>query len=71
MLAPQAAHYVGVSVTTLRKLPILCKELGGKRAHDKMALDAFADSLPYDGVQEVGWTRQRQTRPSIEGAIMI
>jgi excisionase family DNA binding protein len=49
MPAPQAAHYLGVSVTKLRELPIPRVMLGGKRLFTREALDAFADSLPVEG----------------------
>lgn len=49
MPAAQAAHYVGVSVTTLRNTNIPRRELGGKRVYDRHDLDAFADNLPYEG----------------------
>ncbi len=52
MPSPQAAHYIGVSESTLRGLEIPRRELGGKRVYDKADLDAFADSLPYEGIVE-------------------
>lgn len=52
MPAPQAAHYLGVSVSTLRQLPIPRRALRGKRVYDKSDLDAYADALPYDGSAE-------------------
>lgn len=48
MPAPQAAHYIGVSASTLRSLPIPRKESGSKRLYDRRDLDAFADDLPYE-----------------------
>lgn len=48
MPAPQAAHYLGVSPSTLRMLGIPRRHLGSKRVYDKADLDAYADSLPYD-----------------------
>lgn len=48
MPATQAAHYLGVSASTLRQLPIPRRQLGTKRVYDKADLDAYADSLPYD-----------------------
>lgn len=48
MPAPQAAHYLGVSPSTLRQLPIRRRALGAKRVYDKADLDAYADALPYD-----------------------
>lgn len=52
MPAPQAAHYLGVSSSTLRTLPIARKENGAKRLYDVRDLDAFADALPYEGEAE-------------------
>ncbi len=49
MPAPAAAHYLGVSVSTLRLLSIPRRSLGSKRVYDKSDLDAYADALPYDG----------------------
>ncbi|PHR61317.1 MAG: DNA-binding protein [Robiginitomaculum sp.] len=49
MPAPDAAHYLGISPTTLRGLNIPRKMLGAKRLFDKRDLDAFANDLPYEG----------------------
>lgn len=49
MPSPQAAHYIGVSESTLRNLHIPRRELGSKRVYDKADLDAYADNLPYEG----------------------
>ena len=49
MPAPQAAAYIGVSESTLRKLEIPRKLLGSKRLYDRKELDAYADSLPIEG----------------------
>ena len=49
MPSPQAAHYLGVSESTLRTLEIIRRKLKGKRVYDKADLDAYADSLPYEG----------------------
>ncbi len=53
MPAPQAAHYLGISVTTLRSLPIPRKQLGAKRLYDRIDLDAYADSLNGEDEAEV------------------
>lgn len=53
MPAPQAAHYLGVSESTLRTLSIERRILGAKRLYDKRDLDAFADSLATEGEGEV------------------
>ena len=47
--APAAAHYIGVSESKLRLLPIRRKELDSKRLYDIRDLDAYADSLDYEG----------------------
>lgn len=54
MPAPVAAHYIGVSESTLRTLGLPRRQLGAKRVYDKADLDAYADSLPYDGQEESG-----------------
>lgn len=48
MPAPQAAHYLGVSASKLRGLPIPRRMLDGKRLYDRIDLDAYADSLPSE-----------------------
>jgi len=53
MPAPQAAHYLGVSPSTLRGLPIPRKQLGSKRLYDRIDLDAYADSLRSEAESEV------------------
>lgn len=56
MPAPVAAHYLGVSESTLRTLELPRRQLGAKRVFDKADLDAYADSLPYDGEKQLsGW----------------
>lgn len=54
MPAPHAAHYLGVSTSTLRKLPIARRELGSKRVYDKADLDRYVDTLPYEASEEGG-----------------
>ena len=49
MGAGDAAFYIGVSPSTLRKLHIPRKVLGGRRLYDRRDLDAFRDGLPYEG----------------------
>ena len=49
MQAKAAAHYLGVSPSKLRTLDLPCKVDGGNKLYDKADLDAYADSLPYDG----------------------
>lgn len=46
---PQAAAHLGVGETTLRGLDISRKILGGKRLHDRLPLDEYADSLTVEG----------------------
>ncbi len=53
MPAPVAAHYIGVSESTLRTLGLPRRQLGAKRVYDKADLDAYADSLPYDGEKQL------------------
>ncbi len=55
MPAVQAAHYIGVSESTLRGLAIPRKELGGKRVYDRADLDDYADGLPYEQETVGGW----------------
>jgi len=47
--APEAAHYLGVSETTLRGLGIPRRMLGAKRLYDRIVLDAYASDLPTEG----------------------
>jgi hypothetical protein len=51
----EAAAYIGVSPSTLRKLPIPRKTSGARKLFDRMDLDAYADSLPYEGGDTNGW----------------
>lgn len=44
----QAAHYIGVSPSTLRTLPIPRVMLRSKRLYDRAALDDYASSLPVE-----------------------
>ena len=43
--APQAAHYLGISESTLRQLGLPRVSIGSKRLYDRLDLDAFADTL--------------------------
>lgn len=47
--APEAAHYLGVSTSTLRTLNIPRRQLGAKRLYDRLDLDVFASELPTEG----------------------
>lgn len=49
MPAPEAAHYLGVSASTLRTLALPRRMLGAKRLYDVMDLDAYASALPVEG----------------------
>ena len=49
MPAPQAAHYLGISVGMLRSLQLPRKILGSKRLYDRYDLDRFASELPTEG----------------------
>lgn len=53
MPAQQAAHYIGVSVSTLRSLEIPRKIQGSKRLYDRLDLDAYADNLATDGEDKI------------------
>ncbi len=44
-----AAFYLGIGTTTLRGLGLKRRVLGGRRLYDRRDLDAYADSLPYEG----------------------
>ncbi|MBY6163260.1 helix-turn-helix domain-containing protein [Mameliella alba] len=52
MPGPQAAHYLGVSESKLRTLPIPRRELDGKRLYHINDLVAYADGLPIEGEAE-------------------
>lgn len=52
MPAPAAARYLGVSESLLRDLGLRRRELRGKRLYDRADLDAFADSLRYEGGED-------------------
>lgn len=49
MKAPDAAAYLGISASKLRGLPIRRKVDGGNLLYDRLDLDAYASSLPYEG----------------------
>jgi hypothetical protein len=55
MPAPEAAHYLGVSQSTLRNLSLPRRMLGGKRLYDRFDLDAYASELPIEGADTSGW----------------
>lgn len=44
-----AARYLGIGRTTLRRLGLKRRALGDRRLYDRRDLDAFADALPYEG----------------------
>ena len=48
LTAPEAAQYIGVSETTLRKLGLPRVHLLGKRLYDRIGLDDYASNLPTD-----------------------
>lgn len=52
MPAPVAAAYLGVSESTLRQLGLPRRCLGAKRLYERADLDAYIDSLPYEGDRE-------------------
>jgi len=47
MQAKAAAHYLGISASKLRTLPIAAKAMGGNVVYERADLDAWADNLPY------------------------
>jgi hypothetical protein len=56
MPAPQAAHYIGVSESKLRDLPIPRRVLGAKRLYLRTDLDAYAFGLPTETADSGGNT---------------
>lgn len=46
----EAAHYLGISPSKLRTLPLPRKLADGKRLYERADLDEYADSLPYEGL---------------------
>ena len=44
-----AAAYLGISATTLRKLGLPRRLLRSRKLYDRRDLDAFVDELPYEG----------------------
>lgn len=47
--AQEAAHYLGVSESTLRGLGLPRRILGAKRLYDRFSLDEYASALPFEG----------------------
>lgn len=47
--ASDAARYLGMSPSTLRKLDLPRKRVGALALYERADLDAFADSVPYEG----------------------
>ncbi len=54
MPAAEAAHYLGVSESTLRALEIPRRILRSKRLYDVIDLDAYASALPVEGDSNTG-----------------
>lgn len=52
MPAAQAAHFIGVSESTLRGLNLPRRMLGKKRLYHINDLIAYADALPIEGESE-------------------
>lgn len=52
MKEPEAARYIGQSESTLRMLGLPRKVRGANRLYDIRDLDAYADSLQYEGNTE-------------------
>lgn len=49
---PEAAAYLGISLSTLRTLPIARRKLGSWKLYDRIDLDAYASSLPTEDAGE-------------------
>ncbi len=45
----EAAAYIGLGVTTFRKIKLPRKKHGDCVLYERSDLDAFADALPYEG----------------------
>ena len=43
-----AAHYLGISPSKLRSLGLPRRKLDGRRLYDRVDLDAYVSTLPYD-----------------------
>ncbi|MGO4854898.1 DNA-binding protein [Phaeovulum sp. W22_SRMD_FR3] len=56
MPAPEAAHYLGVSMSKLLTLGIPRKMLGAKRLFDRLDLDTYASDLPTEAATPKGNT---------------
>ncbi len=52
MLAREAAHYLGMSESNLRKLDLPRKIHGALRLYDRLDLDHFASILPLEDKEE-------------------
>lgn len=52
MPAPAAAHYLGISTTKLRTLPIPRRIMDGNRLYHVTDLDDYADALPMENESE-------------------
>lgn len=52
MPATQAAHFIGVSESTLRSLNLPRRRIGTKRLYHINDLIAYADALPIEGESE-------------------
>jgi hypothetical protein len=51
MKAHDAAIYLGISTSKLRQKNLPTRRDGGNILYDRLDLDEYADSLPYDGKQ--------------------
>lgn len=49
---PEAAAYLGVSISTLRGLPIQRRLLGSRKLYDRIDLEAYASALPIEATGE-------------------
>lgn len=66
--APEAAKYLGVSETTLRRLGLPRRVLGSRRLYDRHDLKAFVNSMRYDVDHDEGGEGDRADCDKLFGA---
>lgn len=54
-----AAAFLGISESKLRTLRLPRRKLGSKRLYDRRDLEAYIDSLPYEGEDQEGDDAER------------
>lgn len=59
---PGAAAFLGISPSKLRELGLPRRKLGRKRLYDRRDLEAYIDSLPYEGEEQEGDEAERWLR---------